>query len=468
MIEITNFLLLGMGSIMKALLELLHHEHHKFLTIPMTCICPEDIPEYIYKIKPNLKHIKTHITEINVYELLEPFITPETFVIDLTVNVETIDIIKLCKQKGTMYINTSLEKYNKDESNMNPEHTTLYYQELQLEKATTNITNPITIVHSMGMNLGAISALVYQGIEAYCKQYAPEKLALLQENKFNLVAKDILDIIHVSEFDNQEVKQEAKPNTMINSWSGPGFIAEALCTSFISAMEPMPIPNYQQSQYNPRIYYSPKYRSMDSTTDSICLYPDGTPFKYTGRMITHFEVVSLSKYLSYENYTPWISYVYSSSPVSQKCLDMVKTNGYTEPTEYYVFMQDDVVNKDSYDSLGATLFFRDGRKFWCGTVLTNTHTMKILGPDARMNATQLQVCAPLLSAIEWMMENTSEGIITAEAIPYKYILERSIPYWGNFYCREVSQPQSEYQDKIKVDTIHVDTIQVDKIHVDKI
>jgi len=455
--KITSFLLLGMGSVMKALLELLNHQHHKFLTMSMTCICPEDIPEYIYKIKPNLKHIKTHITEDNVNDLLKPLITPETFVIDLTVNVETIDIIKLCKQYGSMYINTSLEKYNKDESNMNPEHTTLYYQELQLEKATKDIHNPITIVHSMGMNPGAISALVYQGIEAYCKHYAPEKLELLKQNKFNLVAKDILDMIHVSEFDNQEVKQKAKPNIMINSWSGTGFVVEALCTSFVSAMEPMA--DYKKSKYNNRIYYSPKYRSMDSTTDSICLYPDGTEFKYDGRMITHFEVVSLSKYLSHGDYTPRISYVYSSSPVSQKCLEFVKSNGYKEPSEYYVFTQDDVVNKDSYDSLGATLFFRDGRKFWCGTVLTNEHTMKVLGPDAHMNATQLQISAPVLAAIEWMMANPNKGIITAEEIPYKYVLEKCIPYWGNFYCREVSQPQAEHSNdyNVKNNKIHVDT-----------
>ena len=76
MIELDRFLLLGMGSVMKALIELLHHEHHNILTFPMTCICPEDIPDYIMKIKPDLQHIKTHITETNVYQLLEPLINP--------------------------------------------------------------------------------------------------------------------------------------------------------------------------------------------------------------------------------------------------------------------------------------------------------------------------------------------------------------------------------------------------------
>ena len=193
--NIKSLLLLGMGSIQKALIELLNHEQHYLLQLPATCICPEDIPEYIKKMKPDIKHIKTSITENNVINLIEPLIDPSVLVIDLTVNVETIDIIVLCKKKGVMYINTSLEKYNKNENGINPEKTTLYYQELLLEEATKtnsddnknddendnkndNNETP-TIIHSMGMNPGAISSLVYQGIEEYCTKYHPEKMELM-------------------------------------------------------------------------------------------------------------------------------------------------------------------------------------------------------------------------------------------------------------------------------------------------
>lgn len=449
MIKVESLLLLGMGSIQKALLELMHHENHHLLKLPAVCICPEDIPHYIMKIKPDLKHMKTHITSENVNELLEPLISSKVMVIDLTVNVETIDIIVICKNKGALYINTSLEKYNKDESDLDPEKTTLYYQDICLKKATKDIKNPITIIHSMGMNPGAISSLVYQGIDAYCHKYAPEKLKLLKANKFNLVAKDVLDMIHISEFDNQLVKQSAKPNWMINSWSGEGYIAEAFCTSFVAS--PVAMKDYKKSKFNKNIYYSPKYRSMDSKTDSICLYPDGKPFKYDGAMITHFEVVSLSHNLCHNDYTPKISYVYSSSPVSQKCLQMVRESGYKEPENYYVFNQKDVINKNSYDTLGASLHFKDGRKFWCGTVLTNNHTMKLLGKDVHLNATQLQVAIPILAGIEWMMENPDRGIITTEEIPYKYVLNRCIPYWGNFFCREVQQPTETYSNEYSND-----------------
>ena len=438
-----KLLLLGMGSVMRAFLELLKLENHHLLDLPAICICPEDIPDYVLKFKPDLQHIKVAITESNVEKLIQPLLNPTVLVIDLTVNVETIDIIILCKCAGSMYINSSLEKYNKDESNIDPEKTTLYYQEICLRAAISNISptpNP-TILHSMGMNPGAISALMYQAIETYCRTYRPDLLDTINTGcdgkgiNINNVASEVVDIGHISEYDNQITNKEFKSGWMINSWSSQGYVAEALCASFISSETP--VPGYLKSKFNPRIYYSPVNKSMDCTTNSICLYPDGTPFEYVGRMITHFEVVSLSEYMALGNYVPRLSYVYSSSPISQKCLEDIQQCGYKEPSEYYVFNQHDVLNKDSFDSLGAYVYYRDGRKFWCGTVLTNEQTIKLLGSETRVNATQLQVAIAILAGIEWMLENPERGVITAEEIPHKYIIRRCIPYWGNFFNREI-------------------------------
>jgi len=433
---VEKLLLLGMGSIMRAILELLKHENHHLLALPAICICPEDIPDDILKLKPDLQHIKAAINESNVEQLIQPLLDSTVLVIDLTVNVETIDIIVLCKRAGSMYINSSLEKYNKDESNMDPEKTTLYYQEICLQNAISNISTPNpTILHSMGMNPGAISSLMYQAIETYCRTYRPDLLDAFNNGEINKVASEVVDMGHISEYDNQIVNKEFKSGWMINSWSSHGYVAEALCTSFISSE--LPISGYVKSKFNPRIYYSPELKSMDCTTNSICLYPDGTPFEYIGRMITHFEVVSLSEYMALGNYVPRLSYVYSSSPISQKCLEDILNNEYKEPSEYYVFNQQDVINKDSFDSLGACVYFRDGRKFWCGSVLTNNQTMKLLGSKTPVNATQLQVAIAILAGIEWMLENPERGVITAEEIPHKYILQRCIPYWGNFFNREI-------------------------------
>ena len=94
---VEKLLLLGMGSVMRAFLELLKLENHHLLYLPAICICPEDIPDYVLKFKPDLQHIKVAITESNVEKLIQPLLNPTVLVIDLTVNVETIDIRHIIK-----------------------------------------------------------------------------------------------------------------------------------------------------------------------------------------------------------------------------------------------------------------------------------------------------------------------------------------------------------------------------------
>lgn len=435
MVKIDEFLLLGMGSIMRSLMELLHYEKHQFLKCKMTCICPETIPEYIYKIKPDLKHIKKSITESNYKKLLEPFMVANCFVIDLTVNTDSIAIIKLCKSNGVLYINTSIEEYVKPHKPKNVEKLTLYYQDIQLEKEIKNIKDEHTQLHSMGLNPGAISSLVMKSIMEYCKKYQPDKLPLLKNDKWGEVCKDILDIIHISEYDNQQIKQKFNANIFRNSWSCMGFMSEALSPAFVAS--DIPINGYKKSKYNKHIYYSPKLRSMDVFAKSICLNPNGEPFEIYGRMITHFEVVSLSEKLGYGKYTPKISYVYNSCPISNMGLDAIKSANYKEPPNSEVFFQPDIIDKSSFDSMGALLQFKDNKRWWCGTVLDNNEVIKILGKNCKSNATQLQVSIAVLAGVEWIMKNRNEDLITAEEIPYDSIIKRCIPYWGAYFCKEI-------------------------------
>lgn len=435
MVKIDSFLLLGMGSIQRCLMEILKHERSPFLKLKMTCICPEDIPQYIYTIKPDLRHIKKAITEDNLESLLEPLIAPNVFVIDLTVNTDSIAIMGLCKKNDVLYINTSIEEYVKPRKPGNPEKLTLYYQEEQLQKELKNIKSDVSQVHSMGLNPGAISSLAMMGIMEYCKKYAPTKVAMLKADKWGLVCRDVLEMIHIAEFDNQEIRQKFNKNVFRSSWSAAGYLSESLSPSFVAS--PVRPAGYKKSRYNKHIFYSPKLRSMDCKTRSICLNPAGLPFEIEGRMITHFEVVSLSDKLGYGKYTPKISYVYSSCPISQMGLDAVQANNYKEPRKMEVFFQSDIINKDSFDSMGALLKFKDGRCWWVGTVLSNKQVIKKLGAGVKCNATQMQVGIAVLAGVEWMMQHRHEDTITAEEIPFTRIINRCRPYWGNFYNMEI-------------------------------
>ena len=433
---INRLLLLGMGTIQRSLAELLQKKRHKLLKTPeIICICPEDIPDYIYNIYPNLNHIKTHITKLNQNKLLSLLMDNQTLCIDLTVDTDSIYIISLARKNKCIYVNTSIEEYKKHEIS-DPEKRTLYYQNIQLQKALKKTKSKISIFESAGANPGLISNLTMMAIHKYCEDHKPEYLKYLKSNKWSYVASKCVLMIHCAEKDNQQTNYKAKKDYLYNTWSPAGLISEAKSPSFI-ASPIAPNPEYLKSKYNPHMYINPNKQSMDCFTQSYIITPDNKVEKILGRMITHNEVVSMSELFSTNIYVPIISYVYDSCPISQQSLELMKKNNCEEPKNLIPLYQEDIINKDSYDSLGACVFFNDGKIYWCGSVLTNNQTMKLLGDNTHSNATQLQVSISVLSYIEYILKNRYEGVLTSEDMNYKNIIKYCKPYLGKFICREI-------------------------------
>jgi len=435
---INRLLLLGCGTIQRSLLELLHKKTHSLLkTKEIIILCPEDIPEYIHKIIPKLIHIKTYLTEDNQEELLNKLMNDKTLCVDLTVDTDSIALIQLARKNKCLYLNSSIEEYKKDEIK-NPEKKTLYYQNIQLEKEIKKTKSKTSIIESAGANPGAISNLTMEAIHQYCKDYRPELLKYIKQNKWSYVASKCVKMIHCAEKDTQETHHKPTKSCMHNTWSPAGLISEALSPSFIASPVP-PTPEYHKSKYNKNMYINPNKRSMDCFTESYIITPDNKVEKIRGRMITHNEVISMSDLFSTKNYTPIISYVYDSCPISQKCLELMKKNNYKEPTKLVPLYQEDIVNKDGYDSLGACVFFNDGRVYWCGSVLTNKQTMKLLNKNCHSNCTQLQVSISVLAFIEYLLKHKNEGVLTSEDLPYKKIIEYCKPFWGDYISKEITE-----------------------------
>jgi homospermidine synthase len=80
-----------------------------------------------------------------------------------------------------------------------------------------------------------------------------------------------------------------------------------------------------------------------------------------------------------------------------------------------------------FDQLGVLLIFPGGA-FWYGSTLALNHAREI-APDN--NATTLQVVAGILGGIEWMRANPKRGVVEAEAMDYREVLNIAKPYLGN-------------------------------------
>ena len=441
-----KFLMIGFGSIATSLIELCNLEG-KYFNIPITIIEPKEIRHPELFENRNVKHIKQALTPDNYKQLMKG-INEKTLVIDLSVNVDSLMIIKYCLEKGCAYINTSIENYeignNKKKQNLtynDIKDNTIYHRQLILEKLYhENKTSKNPIIVNAGQNPGFIQ----QYFKFALKQYAKMQGKKLMNGDYAKLAHELgLKEILLCEYDSQKTNLKANKTNFYNTWSCVGLQEEAsdyttlsLNNEDIEKMEKQGIkiitPDEGEAS---NIRYLPEY-GMNVKRSGICLDHTGEPFKYDGGMlIPHSEICSLSRFLQFQDDSPTIMYVYRVCDVAIESLKHFKDNNYKVLKNNYVLEQKDIIDKEGFDSIGTLLIFENGDKMWCGSVCSNNDAIK-LGFKIS-TATSIQVSGAVFSFIEYMFNHPEEGLNEAETLHHDELLKTAKKFLGNFYCKMI-------------------------------
>ena len=368
----------------------------------------------------------------------------KTFVINVSINVDSIMLIKYCVEKRSLYIDTSLEQYDDFIAEKNLENITkykqfeknnLYHQNKRAFEAQKD--SKITRLISMGMNPGCISQFVKMALI----KYAEEKNISINTKKDGKIdyAKMGYDLglyeIQVVEYDSQKFKIKSTKNKFVNSWSPIGLQLEASDLVMLSlnnkdkeALEKM---GYKLIKGGGNIYFIPK-RGMDIKRKSFTLDEKGNKFQYSGFLIPHAEIVSLSEFFEYKNESPTISYIYSPPIEAQKGLDFFSENNYKILHEFHTVRNKDVIS--GFDSIGALLHFKNGDKFGGWTVLGKQDVNKM---NLMSGATTIQVASYMLPCILWAIKNTSKGINNSETIPFQEVMQFASEFLGKIYFKHI-------------------------------
>lgn len=435
---INKIFMIGCGSSGQGLLELWIRIKSDLKDKIITIIEPKDIPNELLELYKDIKHIKDGITKENMNKYFNEYVDENTFVINVSVDVDSLLLMKQTKKRKAMYIDSSIEDYEEDMKKEKPiEQKTLYYRGIQTEKQLKKIKihNSKSILHSHAMNPGLISSFVLYWIDWYVNNKSDSKMKkLLKKNQFGLLAKQIgIDTIHISEIDTQETKKEYKPNIFYSTWSSNGFQEEARDHVQIvgSDNEYKNKLGFHKSKIKPHTFYM-EDRGMDTYHESYIFDDKLNTIKYEGMMIPHYEPFSLSEYLSHGEYCPNIFYVYKPCAIATKSLDKLRENDYKLLNGYVLRGYD--IDK-GYDAVGATIILNNGELYWCGSILDIKQTRELglifTGP------TCLQVAISMTRAIEYLLKHQKEGLITTEEIPYKYMIENCKKYLGQFVCKQM-------------------------------
>lgn len=429
-----------------------------------------NFPTVQQAIKKGAKTINFTITRKNIEDFLDNTIkaTKYDIIIDLTTNTSTYKILKACRIRKLLYINTSIEDDYKLHVNKTcPINNSIFMQHINLlsiANKTSNNDDNITSIIEFGMNPGLISVFVKQGIIDIAKKVLQYQI---KTNKINTqllhyykkrdhknIAR-LLDIkaIHCSEIDTQLPQKEYKEQ-FINTWSCVGLITEGIEPAEIQIgthEKMLPFQASNISEIIPQLITT-QTPGKDIKVKSIVplkINPNNeVEFTYIeGRCIHHGEGMSLNRYLGSFDYSPTMHYVYQLNPITDNLLDTIPQDELISisenPQQWKVLnIYDDQLN--GYDNIGALFVFdknpitgnNEPFSFWTGSILDTEYTTKQLN-DPYFGPTVIQVMAGILSGVRWMIKNKNRGILFAEDIDDNYILNLSKKYLGKYYSGSV-------------------------------
>ena len=437
----------GCGGVGFCLLEVLKLEK-LFKASKFVIIEPRAIPDLDYVMEgKNYVHIKEFMTEDNHRFLLQG-LDHESFLVNVSVDVDSIMLLKLCVEKNAHYIDTSIEQYQ-NYIRIKPEEIERYSQFKKNNLFHQNYLafqvagkSKKTRFVSSGENPGFVSQYVKRGLIEYAKSRGKK---LQNENWGKLGYELGLKEIQVVEYDNQKLKVKATPTKFINTWSGVGLQDEGSDLVMLSLNNQhkgdMKRENYKlikPTEVKDTHVRFISERGMNMTRESLCLDEKGDVFKYEGMLIPHAEIISLSEFFKYkppgtkQSDAPTVMYIYRPCDEAIKSLEHFKNNEYKVLPDYQVVRRKDVIS--GCDSIGALLVFENGDKF-IGSTICSVEDCDKLG--LLSGPTCLQVAAYMMGCIRFAMNHKNYGLNNSETIPHKEIFKYAEKYMGKSIFKKI-------------------------------
>ena len=433
--EITGpIVMIGFGSIGRGTLPLIER-HFKFDKSRMVVIDPRDHDKKLLD-ERGIHFIQDAVTKKNYKKLLTPLLTNgggQGFCVNLSVDTSSLELMKLCRKLGVLYIDTVVEPwlgFYFDDRLGNAHRTNYALRETVREEAAKK--KGTTAISCCGANPGMVSWFVKQALVNLARDLGMEFEEPDQHDRegwARLMKKAGVKGIHIAERDTQRTKRPKPMNVFWNTWSVEGFISEG--------MQPAELGWGSHEKWMPK--NAKKYKHGSKA--AIYLEQPGantrvrtwcpTPGPQYGFLVTHNEAISVADYFTVRDKKGKVSFRptchYAYHPCNDAVLslhEMFGSGGKQQPV-HHVLDEHELI--DGMDELGVLLYGHAKNAYWFGSQLTLEEARE-LAPH--QNATGLQVTSAVLAGMVWALEHPKAGIVEADEMDYKRCLEVQMPYLG--------------------------------------
>ncbi len=373
------------------------------------------------------------LTRKNYRDVLTPRLRPGDVLLNLSVDVSSLDLVALCQSLGVLYLDTCIEPWpgGYTDPSLTPSQRSNYaLREAALELARHTIGGP-TAVLTHGANPGLVSHLVKRALLDVARDAGLPAAPSSRDGWARLAWQLGVRTIHVAERDTQVANGAKQPGEFVNTWSIDGFVGEGCQPAELgwgSHEKALP-PDGRHHAFgdNAAIYLerpgaSTKVRSWTPLAGPI-----------HGWLITHSESISIADYLTIREggreegavaYRPTVHYAYHPCDDAVLSLhELAGRNWSIQPRQR--LLMDEIVA--GADELGVLLMGHARGAYWLGSRL-GIEEARRLAPHN--NATSLQVTATVLAGLVWALENPRRGIVEADEIDHARVLEIARPYLG--------------------------------------
>ncbi|HEY4044819.1 MAG TPA: saccharopine dehydrogenase C-terminal domain-containing protein [Rhodopila sp.] len=377
------------------------------------------------------------LTQVNYSEVLTPLVQAGDFLLNLSVDVSSVALIRFCQARDVLYLDTCIEPWagGYTDASLTPSQRSNYAlreSALALGResalALAGGSGP-TAVLTHGANPGLVSHFVKQALLNIARDTDVNTSVPTDRAGWAALARGLgVKVIHIAERDTQIATVAKQPGEFVNTWSIDGFVGEGCQPAELGwGTHEKTIPGdglrhefgCDAAIYLLRPGASTRVRTWTPTAGPL-----------HGFLITHNESISIADYYSVTDngtvvYRPTVHYAYH--PCDDAVLsvhELAGLNWRQQPRQR--LMMNEI--RSGVDELGVLLMGHARGAYWYGSRLS-IEQARALAPHN--NATSLQVTAAVLGGIVWAIEHPRAGLAEADHLDHSRVLEIAEPYLGD-------------------------------------
>jgi homospermidine synthase len=377
-----------------------------------------------------VKFVQMALTRENYRQVLEPLLGAGDFLLNLSVDVSSIALVRLARERGALYLDTCIEPWagGYTDAKASVESRSNYAMRLQALALREGAKASPTAVLTHGANPGLVSHLVKQALLNIAKDTGVDAAEPTGREAWARLAQTLgVKVIHVAERDTQITNVPKQPNEFVNTWSVDGFVSEGAQPAELgwgTHEKHFPADGGRHSQGSGCAIY---LNRPGASTRVRTWTPKAGHFH--GFLITHSEAISLADYYTVMDgarvaYRPTAHYAYHPSDNAVLSVHEFAGNNWHLQDHKRIMLNEITAG---IDELGVLLAGHKKNAYWYGSQLSIEEARKLAPHNS---ATSLQVTSAALSGMIWAMENPRRGIVEPDDMDFRRPLGVCMPYLG--------------------------------------